>query len=51
ATRALALSTQSYSFFTSVMNFEEVTAAELPEARLKTYAESGRNPKVLAKDL
>lgn len=51
AAQILALSTQSYSFFTSVMNFEETTAAALPEARLKTYAESGRNPKVLIKSL
>ncbi|NDC74667.1 amino-acid N-acetyltransferase [bacterium] len=51
ATRLLALSTQSYSFFTSVMNFEETGPEILPEARLKTYAESGRNPKVLIKDL
>ncbi len=51
ATQVLALSTQSYSFFTSVMNFEETTSAALPEARLKSYAESGRNPKVLIKTL
>ena len=51
ATQILALSTQSYSFFTSVMNFEETTTEVLPEARLKTYAESGRNPKVLIKTL
>jgi amino-acid N-acetyltransferase len=51
ATQVLALSTQSYSFFTSVMNFEEATTAVLPEARLKAYAESGRNPKVLIKTL
>ncbi|MCU0793141.1 MAG: amino-acid N-acetyltransferase [Opitutaceae bacterium] len=51
ATQVLALSTQSYSFFTSVMNFEETTTEVLPEARLKTYAESGRNPKVLIKTL
>ncbi|MBC8011607.1 MAG: amino-acid N-acetyltransferase [Burkholderiales bacterium] len=51
AAQILALSTQSYSFFTSVMNFEETTTAALPEARLKTYAESGRNPKVLIKTL
>ncbi|AKC82846.1 N-acetylglutamate synthase [Verrucomicrobia bacterium IMCC26134] len=51
ATQALALSTQSYSFFTSVMNFEEATTAVLPEARLKSYAENGRNPKVLIKAL
>jgi amino-acid N-acetyltransferase len=51
ATQVLALSTQSYSFFTSVMGFEETGTAMLPEARLKTYAESGRNPKVLIKNL
>ncbi len=51
ATQVIALSTQSYSFFTSVMNFEETTPAALPEARLKTYADSGRNPKVLIKNL
>jgi amino-acid N-acetyltransferase len=51
ATQVIALSTQSYSFFTSVMNFEETTPDALPEARLKTYAESGRNPKVLIKTL
>lgn len=51
ATSIIALSTQSYSFFTSVMNFEETTTAALPEARMKTYADSGRNPKVLIKAL
>lgn len=51
ASQILALSTQSYSFFTSVMNFEETTTAALPEARLKTYSDSGRNPKVLIKTL
>jgi amino-acid N-acetyltransferase len=51
ATQVIALSTQSYSFFTSVMNFEETTPSALPEARLKTYADSGRNPKVLIKSL
>jgi amino-acid N-acetyltransferase len=33
------------------MNFEETTTAALPEARLKTYSDSGRNPKVLIKNL
>jgi len=51
ATRIIALSTQSYSFFTSVMNFEEASTEILPEARLKSYAESGRNPRVLVKSL
>ncbi len=47
----IALSTQSYSFFTSVLGFEETTKDALPEARLKLYEESGRNPKVLVKQL
>jgi amino-acid N-acetyltransferase len=51
AAQVLALSTQSYSFFTSVLNFVEADTAALPEARLKSYAESGRNPKVLIKTL
>ncbi|HEY9156052.1 MAG TPA: amino-acid N-acetyltransferase [Opitutaceae bacterium] len=51
ATTVVALSTQSYSFFTSVMGFEETTKDILPEARLKLYEESGRNPKVLVKAL
>jgi amino-acid N-acetyltransferase len=51
ATQILALSTQSYSFFTSVMGFEEAGTEVLPEARLKTYADSGRNPRVLIKTL
>jgi amino-acid N-acetyltransferase len=51
ALQVLALSTQSYSFFTSVMGFSETTPGALPEARLKTYAENGRNPKVLVKTL
>jgi amino-acid N-acetyltransferase len=51
ATTVVALSTQSYSFFTSVMGFEESSKEALPEARLKLYEESGRNPKVLVKAL
>ena len=51
ATTVVALSTQSYSFFTSVMGFEEISKDVLPEARLKLYEESGRNPKVLLKHL
>jgi amino-acid N-acetyltransferase len=47
----VALSTQSYSFFTSALNFEETTKDILPEARLKLYEESGRNPKVLVKQV
>jgi len=47
----VALSTQSYSFFTSALNFEEASKDILPEARLKLYEDSGRNPKVLIKQL
>lgn len=49
ATTVIALSTQSFGFFTNVCGFEESTKAILPEARLKSYEESGRNPKVLVK--
>ncbi|WP_404421552.1 amino-acid N-acetyltransferase [Nibricoccus sp. IMCC34717] len=51
AKSVVALSTQSYSFFTSVMGFEETDKDVLPEARLKLYDESGRHPKVLVKAL
>ena len=47
----VALSTQSYSFFTSALNFEETGKDILPEARLKLYEESGRNPKVLVRQV
>lgn len=45
----VALSTQSFSFFSSQLGFEEATVDILPEARLKSYQESGRNPKVMIK--
>lgn len=48
-TTVIALSTQSFGFFTNVCGFEETTKEMLPEARLKSYEESGRNPKVLLK--
>lgn len=47
----IALSTQSFGFFTNVCGFEEGDKALLPEARLKAYEESGRNAKVLVKKL
>jgi amino-acid N-acetyltransferase len=47
----IALSTQSFGFFSNVMHFEETTKEILPEARLKLYDESGRNAKVLVKQL
>jgi len=47
----IALSTQSFGFFTNVVGFEESTKDILPEARLKLYEESGRNAKILIKQL
>jgi len=51
ATMALALSTQSFSFFISSCGFEEADKSVLPESRLKHYEESGRNSKILVKPL
>ena len=47
----IALSTQSFGFFTNVAGFEETTKDALPEARLRLYEESGRKAKVLMKPL
>jgi len=51
ATSLVALSTQSYGFFTGVAGFVEADKSILPEARLKLYEDSGRNPRVLLKAL
>jgi len=51
AKTVIALSTQSFGFFQNVVGFEETDKSILPEARLKLYAESGRNAKVLVKQL
>ena len=51
AKRVIALSTQSFGFFSAVCGFEETTKEALPEARLKLYDDSGRNAKVLVKQL
>ena len=51
ATTVIALSTQSFGFFSSVLGFEETSKDILPEARLKLYEDSGRNAKVLVKPL
>ncbi len=51
ATTVIALSTQSFGFFSNVCGFEETTKDALPEARLKLYEDSGRNAKVLVKQL
>jgi len=51
ATTALALSTQSFTFFISSCGFTEADKTVLPESRLKGYEESGRNSKILVKPL
>ena len=51
AKTVIALSTQSFGFFQNVVGFQEADKSILPEARLKTYEESGRNAKVLVKQL
>jgi amino-acid N-acetyltransferase len=51
AKTVIALSTQSFAFFTNVCGFEETTKDILPETRLKQYDESGRNAKILVKPL
>jgi len=51
AKRVIALSTQSFGFFTAVCGFGETTKEALPEARLKLYEDSGRNAKVLVRQL
>ncbi len=51
ATQIVALSTQSFGFFTNTCGFEEADKSILPESRLKLYEESGRNAKVLTKSL
>jgi len=47
----LALSTQNFGFFTNVCGFEETSREILPDARMRTYEESGRNAKVMVKRL
>ena len=51
AVKVIALSTQSFSFFTSVCGFTETTKDELPEARLQVFKDSQRNPRILMKQL
>ncbi|HWA85765.1 MAG TPA: amino-acid N-acetyltransferase [Opitutus sp.] len=51
AKTVLALSTQSFGFFQNVCGFEETDKSILPETRLKSYEDSGRNAKVLVKKL
>lgn len=51
AAEILAVSTQSFGFFINVCGFHEAGKEALPESRLKSYEESGRNAKVLVKPL
>lgn len=51
AKAVLALSTQAYSFFTSVCGFDDADKDALPPSRLKSYEESGRNSKIMIKKL
>jgi len=51
ATDVVALSTQSYSFFTSRLGFAEADKSILPDARLKSYEDSGRHAKVMVRSL
>jgi amino-acid N-acetyltransferase len=51
ANTVIALSTQAYTFFTSVCGFEEAEKDVLPDSRLKSYEDSGRNSKILVKKL
>ncbi len=51
ATTLLALSTQNFGFFSNVCGFEETSKEILPEARHRSHEESGRNAKVLLKQL
>ena len=47
----LALSTQSFSFFTSEAGFEETDTGILPPSRLRQAEASGRHARVLARNL
>jgi amino-acid N-acetyltransferase len=51
ATTVLALSTQAFTFFTSVCGFSEAEKDALPDSRLKAYEDSGRKSKILVKEL
>ena len=51
AKSVIALSTQSFGFFSNTCGFEEVGKEILPEARLKLYDDNGRNAKVLVKHI
>lgn len=49
--RVFALTTQSYAFFRNVCGFEDGAPTELPAARQEVLRNSGRNSRVLVKEL
>ena len=49
--RLLALSTQAFTYFQAKGGFVEGTPDDLPPARREKYEQSGRNSRVLVKDL
>ncbi|TVR50343.1 MAG: amino-acid N-acetyltransferase [Puniceicoccaceae bacterium] len=51
ARHILALSTQSFSFFTSICGFEEGTPDLLPPSRRRIYDQSQRHSRILVKTL
>ncbi|MCC5789836.1 MAG: amino-acid N-acetyltransferase [Opitutales bacterium] len=51
ARRIFALSTQSFSFFRNACSFSENPSTELPAARLDSLRESGRNSRVMVREL
>ena len=51
ATQVIALSTQSFTFFSSICGFKEVGRDALPPSRQVSYDKMKRNPKILVKDL
>jgi amino-acid N-acetyltransferase len=50
-TELIALSTQTFTYFQSKGGFVEGTPDDLPPARREKYDHSGRNSKVLVKEL
>jgi amino-acid N-acetyltransferase len=49
--RVFALSTQAFTFFQHKLDYSEGGIDDLPAARREKYEQSGRNSKVLVKDL
>ena len=51
AKRVIALSTQSFTFFSAICGFKEADRDALPPSRQVSYDKMKRNPKILVKDL